>query len=530
VSSSQIAKALGMPSIFALIGIPGDFPEEVKKLELKRPSLKPAEIRERYGHLAKLIDLLNANGDSLRTIGEFYSQIPKYSAPDQRGAPSLALHELFLLKEFLYHYGNLHSHLRKLGWMDQFPLPDLTELFRYLDPEGGGLPVFHLSAAFSQKLGGIMTERLLLANKLKHARAKTLDDARAELQMPQLKEEFTLSRADAGTADRILHSPFFVLSSENVANYSFVLADDDLCLDLKKQLSLLNEKQEKAESHVLKEISRHVYTWLPILNQALHYLHTTCWRFMLADFALRHGCCVPKLTRKKSIKARKAVNLPLKLHLEELGRHYQKVDYDFNMPVSLLTGPNMGGKTTILKTIGQLCWLARMAIPLPCAEAELPLFDNIWYNQSDDDSGADLSSFGREVVAFSDVLRQEGTSLFLLDEFARGTNPAEGERLASAVLRHLSETSHMCVAATHFTAPAMLDGLAQYSIAGLDMAVLDASRPASASQRLKALNAAMDYRLKRLQRHQAPPLNAITVARALGLPEAILKYTELKEP
>ena len=88
----------------------------------------------------------------------------------------------------------------------------------------------------------------------------------------------------------------------------------------------------------------------------------------------------------------------------------------------------------------------------------------------------------------------------------------------------------MCVAATHFTAPAMLDGLAQYSIAGLDTTVLDASRPASPSQRLKALNAAMDYRLKRLQRHQAPPLSAIAVARALGLPEAILKYTEVKEP
>jgi hypothetical protein len=87
----------------------------------------------------------------------------------------------------------------------------------------------------------------------------------------------------------------------------------------------------------------------------------------------------------------------------------------------------------------------------------------------------------------------------------------------------------MCLAATHFTAPALLAGLAHYSIAGLDLSALEGKRFASPSQRLRALNEAMDYSLRRLDRNQAPPLNAIGVARVLGLPEEILKLTETDE-
>ena len=520
------AQALGLPAIFELIGIGGTFPAEVKKQELKRPPLKLAEAKSRYARLERMIGLLRGQDAALRVLRELYGQIPKLALPEKKSEHIFALHELFLLKEFLYHYGNLHAWLRKQGWLDQFILPDLADVFAILDPEQSGLPSFHISAAYSSKLGEILAAQVQTANKLKHARAEYLREARAELDLPQLREEFTISRAETGLADRVLHSPFFVLSAENVANYSFVLADDDVCLELKKNLSLLQQKREKEEGRVLREISALLNSTLPLVREAIALLQAECWLFLLSDFALRHGCAIPKLTRKKVIRIKNAVNLPLKLHLEELGRRWQSLDYDFDHNASLLTGPNMGGKTTVLKTAGQLCWLARLGIPLPCAEAELPLFDNIWYNQSETDSSSDLSSFGKEVVAFSDTLRLEGTTLFLLDEFARGTNPAEGELLASAVMRYLASGPHMCLAATHFTAPALLEDLAHYSVAGLDLKSLAGRRFASPTQRLQALSEAMDFRLRRLQKNQAPPLSAIGVARILGLPEEIIKLTE----
>lgn len=522
----QTAKALNLPAVHDLIEAPGAWLDEVKQQELRRPGLKQAELKERYARLATLIETLRGRESELRTLRELLAHIPKWAPPARPGIQPWAVHECFLLKEFLYHYGRLLAYIRARGWMDQFLLPDLEQVFKLLDPEAGGLPAFRVSGAYSEKLAQILVKRLELGNRLQHARAHYLEEARAELRLPQLLEEFVLSRTQTELAERILHSPFYILASESVANLSFILADDDNCLELKKQLSLLAQQQRKEESRVLRELSRQLNAELPRVKTAQNVLHQAGWRFLLADFALRHSCCLPQLGRGRRIRIQGAVNLPLKLHLESLGRHFQKVDYDFDRPVSLLTGPNMGGKTTILRTVGQFCALARQGIPLPCEKAEIPLFDQIWYNQEETESNADLSSFGREVVSFTQALQEEGLTLFLLDEFARGTNPAEGGALSSAVLSFLATTRHMCVAATHFTAPALLEGLAHFSIAGIDSQILDqkSHQLLSPTQRVKALSEAMDYKLRRLRRNQAPPLCAIRVARVLGLPEAILKH------
>ncbi len=529
--SQQIAAALDLKSIFALIEAPGEFLEEVKSRELKRSGHKLAELKESYAQLDRLMQRLRGAEPQRRSLRDLFAHLPKLALPSRQTGQPFAPHELFLIKEFLYHFGNLRDYVRKLGWLDLLILPDTLEIFELLDPERSGLPSFRISAAFSARLGEIEAEKLQLLNRLKHARAQLLQDAQSELRLPQMKEEFVLSRSDTALAEQLLRSSLFVLSAESVANYTFLLADDELCLDLKKQLGLLAAKQEKEEDRVQKDLSRQVWQKIPLLRNALELASRCGWRFILADFGLNHGCCVPTLHRKRQIRIAKAVNLPLKLHLEASGRRYQALDYDFDNPISLLTGPNMGGKTSVLKTIGQACWLARLGIPIPCAKAELPLFDFIWYNQDDASGSADLSSFGREVVSFVGALEEGGFRLFLLDEFAKGTNPAEGELLASAVLRYLATTPDMCVAATHFTAPAMLESLAQYSVAGLDpdSGQLAAARLASPSQRLKALSEAMDYSLRRLKKHQAPPLSAISVARLLGLPEQILNYTRPEE-
>ena len=522
----QMARTLGLRQIHALIDAPGEFLAEVKSRELKRFDRKASELRDHYTQVGRLLDTLREEDSARRQLRDLFSHIPRLALPSKRAELPLALHELFLIKEFLYHYHNLREFIRGKGWMDLLILPDTSELFAMLDPDGSGQPSFRISPAYSPKLGEIISARLELAHKLKYARGQLLAEAKRELELPQLKDEFTLSRGQAELTERVLRSPYFILSSESIANYSFTLADDEHCLELKKRLSSLEAKREKEEERILKDLSRKIIAALPLLHEALELAGQGGWRFLLADFALSYGCCIPTLHRKKQIRIKSAVNLPLKLHLEERGRRYQELDYNFDQPVSLITGPNMGGKTTILKTLGQLCGLARQGIPLPCAKAELPLFDHIWYNQ-DESGSADLSSFGREVVSFVETLELEGNTLFLLDEFAKGTNPTEGELLASAVLRHLASTGKFCIAATHFTAPAMLEGLPQYSIAGLDnkAEALQKGLGLSPAQRLKSLSEAMDYRLRRLEKHEAPPLSAIQVARILGMPEAILQLT-----
>jgi DNA mismatch repair ATPase MutS len=458
-----------------------------------------------------------------RQLKDLFAQMPRLSLPRQRPTRPLAVHEFFLLKQFLFHYENLRKFVDGLAWKE-FTFLGAGHVFSLLDPEGSGAPSFRIYEAYSPKLAEYSKQRDLIALRLKQARQQLLAEAGAELNLPQLKEEFVISRGQQELADRLLHSGRFVLVSENIANLRFHLADDDESLALKEVLSRLKLKREKEEARVLRNLSLQIFRELAYLRSIHHYLSYQGLNFILAEFALEHGCCLPVLTKKKQILIRQARNLPLELHLKERGRNWQAFDYEFDQRISLITGPNMGGKTTVLKTVGQICWLARLGIPLPCREASLPLFDHIWFNQAEEEESSDLSSFGREVASFAQALRQEGLTLFLLDEFARGTNPAEGEALAVAVLQYLSVTPHVCLAATHYTKPALINDLAQYSVAGLDprSPALKVSSTLSPAQRLKALAEAMDFRLVRLKKNQAPPLSAMTVARILGLPQEIL--------
>lgn len=521
--TQRISDTLGITQIRDLIESPGDFLAEVKRALFSQAKPDKALAGLNYSMTGFLLQYLKGEDALRQQLRDLFIHLPRLSLPEKKSTQPLAAHELFLIKQFLYHHNRLKRFLDRQGW-DKLTLPPLERLFGLLDPEGSGLPAFRIGEAFSEKLAQISKQRQQLALKLKQARRQLLEDAREVLRLPQLKEEFLLSRSQSELAEKLSRSGYFLLASENIANVGFALADDQECLWLKQGLSQLEEQREKEEARILKRLSGEIYKELKLLRLAWHQDTILGLNFILAQFALDYDCCIPTLWRKRQILITGARNLPLQLHLEAAGRQWQSFDYSFNQPVSLITGPNMGGKTTVLKTVGQFCWLARLGVPLPCAEARLPLFDQIWYNQEDEDAGSDLSSFGREVVSFVEALRQDGLTLFLLDEFAKGTNPNEGEALATAVLQYLATTQQVCIAATHYTGPALLRNLAQYSVAGLDpeSEALRRSASLSPNQRLQALGKAMDYRLVRLSHRQAPPLNAIAVARILGLPDAIL--------
>lgn len=92
------ARALGLPAVFALIELAGEFPAEVKKQELKRPPLKFADAKHRYAKLEQVIALLRGEDGALRDLRELFARIPKLSLPQRGGKAVFALHELFCSK------------------------------------------------------------------------------------------------------------------------------------------------------------------------------------------------------------------------------------------------------------------------------------------------------------------------------------------------------------------------------------------------------------------------------------------------
>ncbi|MBI4418077.1 MAG: endonuclease MutS2 [Ignavibacteriales bacterium] len=121
----------------------------------------------------------------------------------------------------------------------------------------------------------------------------------------------------------------------------------------------------------------------------------------------------------------------------------------------IITGPNAGGKSVALKTIGLSVLLTQAGIHIPASpDSEIPVFEQVFVDMGDDQSiEQDLSTFSSHLVNLRTILRNSTVqSLILIDEIGAGTDPVEGDALAASLLRRFQECGAMTVATTHHSA------------------------------------------------------------------------------
>jgi DNA mismatch repair protein MutS2 len=183
----------------------------------------------------------------------------------------------------------------------------------------------------------------------------------------------------------------------------------------------------------------------------------------------------------------------------ELGREYRGL---------VITGPNTGGKTVALKTIGLFALMTQAGLPIPAdQESSLPVFDQIFADIGDEQSiEQTLSTFSWHMGNIVKIIKASGPrSLVLLDELGTATDPGEGAALAQSILKHFLESGSLVVATTHFSE---LKAFA-HSTSGLRNASLD----------FDPLTFAPSYHLT-----MGIPggSNALAIAAQLGLPGEII--------
>ncbi len=140
--------------------------------------------------------------------------------------------------------------------------------------------------------------------------------------------------------------------------------------------------------------------------------------------------------------------------------------------VLVVTGPNTGGKTVALKTIGLLSLMAQAGLPIPAqAESRIPVFDGVYADIGDEQSiEQTLSTFSWHIGNIVRIINHAtAQSLVLLDELGTNTDPGEGSALGRAILLHFLSEGTMAVATTHYTE---LKALA-HATDGLENAALD---------------------------------------------------------
>ncbi len=230
---------------------------------------------------------------------------------------------------------------------------------------------------------------------------------------------------------------------------STVFVEPISVFDLNNQLSELKNQENIEIEKILQILSSLFFDITNELENNFNLITILDFIFAKAKYSKELDCNCPKINNDKLIYLKNAkhplldqnIAVPITL---EIGKTFSSL---------LITGPNTGGKTVTLKTVGLLTAMAQSGMHIPASdESSIYLFDNIFADIGDEQSILEsLSTFSSHMTHIISILNEAtSTSLVLVDELGSGTDPIEGASLALSILEYLKKHNITVLATTHY--------------------------------------------------------------------------------
>ena len=535
--NSNTIKALHIDSLYLMIK---PFSEIGKKAKRNFKVFRQGEeevVRKYYSKLEKVILVINKFPEFISLIGSTLSHFDDISMIVKSGSKrSYEMYELFEIKSFIYFYRILCKQLKEKDLLDIIPFRDFDALFALLDIDNQESPTFYISTRYSKRYKELKDTYQVLKNEMEESYDNFKQQIIKDLDLSMIEDTITISRMNQILINKLLDSKYFFVDNENFANVVLKIRYSEDIFKKQSKLKDIDIKLQEEANLVRNGLSQKIFECKEEIIRAIEETGKLDLIFAKAIFAKNYHCVIPQIIDKVNddeiiFECNDMFDLFLKIELNKLNIDYQKISIVIKNNVTVITGSNMGGKTSILKTIGQITFMTQLGIPVPAVNTKTVLFDNIFFSGPvTQEDRADLSSFGFEVFTLQNVINASGFNLFLLDEFGRGTNPSEGQALAQAVMDYFSRKKDtVLVTATHYTPPTKLKNLTHYQMLGLKENFINEFEQENIidlNSKLKILHNYMDYQPIEVNENNAVPKSALYVAKVLGLDNEIIAKAE----
>jgi DNA mismatch repair protein MutS2 len=229
-------------------------------------------------------------------------------------------------------------------------------------------------------------------------------------------------------------------------------------IDLNNELVRLQEEELREVYRILRELTDRLRVYADPIRDAAAIVAALDLIFAKGKFGIDFDCVIPKFSapEDRTLEVERARHPLLMDVLKRRNRSAVpfSLKLDKECRTLLISGPNTGGKTVTLKTLGLVSLMAQAGLPVPCASATLPVFEQVLADIGDNQSiEQNLSTFSAHVSRLREMaLDVTPDSLVLLDEIGSATDPEEGGALGVALVDHFRAAGAFTIASTHLTA------------------------------------------------------------------------------